>query len=258
MNNLDTLPKKKILSLFMTCGFPTLSQSKKIFNEMLSHQPDVIEFGLPFSDPMADGPIIQEANKLALSSNLSTQQSLNLIKELSKSKNNTSFVIMCYLNTVRKFGVDKFIKSIKNIIDGIIIVDLPFEEESEIKKSLSKNNIHLIKLISPMTDKKRAQKLLKSSEGFIYYISATGITGSNKLDYKEINKNVKSLKKMSNIPVLVGFGIKSKKDVLEISKKTSADGVIIGSALIQKYFDLKMDINKYLIALKKLIKEVKI
>ena len=258
MNNLDVLPKKKILSLFMTCGFPTLSQSKKIFNEMLSHQPDVIEFGLPFSDPMADGPIIQEANKLALSSNLSTQQSLNLIKELSKSKNNTSFVIMCYLNTVRKFGVDKFIKGIKNIVDGIIIVDLPFEEESEIKKSLSKNNIHLIKLISPMTDKKRAQKLLKGSKGFIYYISATGITGSNKLDYKEINKNVKSLKKMSNIPVLVGFGIKSKKDVLEISKKTNADGVIIGSALIQKYFDLKMDINKYLIALKKLIKEVKV
>ena len=258
MNNLDTLPKKKILSLFMTCGFPTLSQSKKIFNEMLSHQPDVIEFGLPFSDPMADGPIIQEANKLALSSNLSTQQSLNLIKELSKSKNNTSFVIMCYLNTVRKFGVDKFIKSIENIVDGIIIVDLPFEEESEIKKALSKNNIHLIKLISPMTDKKRAQKLLKGSKGFIYYISATGITGSNKLDYKEINKNVKSLKKMSKIPVLVGFGIKSKKDVLEISKKTNADGVIIGSALIQKYFDLKMDINKYLIDLRKFITEVKV
>ena len=242
----------------MTCGFPTLSQSKKIFNEMLSHQPDIIEFGLPFSDPMADGPIIQEANKLALSSNLSTQQSLNLIKELSKSKNNTSFVIMCYLNTVRKFGVDKFIKSIKNIVDGIIIVDLPFEEESEIKKALSKNNIHLIKLISPMTNKKRAQKLLKGSKGFIYYISATGITGSNKLDYKEINKNVKSLKKISKIPVLVGFGIKSKKDVLEISKKTNADGVIIGSALIQKYFDLKMDISKYLIALRKFIKEVKV
>ena len=151
MNNLDTLPKKKILSLFMTCGFPTLNQSKKVFNEMLSHQPDIIEFGLPFSDPMADGPIIQEANKLALRSKLSTQQSLNLIKELSKSKNNTSFVIMCYLNTVRKFGLNKFIKSIKSIVDGIIIVDLPFEEEDAIKKSLSKNNIHLIKLISPMT-----------------------------------------------------------------------------------------------------------
>ena len=96
MNNLDSLPKKKILSLFMTCGFPSLNQSKKVFNEMLSHQPDIIEFGLPFSDPMADGPIIQEANKLALRSKLSTQQSLNLIKELSKSKNNTSFVIMCY------------------------------------------------------------------------------------------------------------------------------------------------------------------
>ncbi len=252
MNNLDTLPKKKILSLFMTCGFPTLNNSKKIFNEMLSHQPDIIEFGLPFSDPMADGPIIQEANKLALRSKLSTQQSLDLIKYLSKSKNNTSFVIMCYLNTVRKFGVNKFIKNIKGIVDGIIIVDLPFEEENAIKKSLSKNNIHLIKLISPMTDKKRSQKLLKNSKGFIYYISA------NKLDYKEINKNVKSIKKMSSVPVLVGFGIKSKKDVIDISKKTNADGVIIGSALIQKYFDIKMDFNKYLKNLKKFIQEVKI
>ena len=258
MNKLDTLPKKKIISLFMTCGFPTLPQSKKIFKEMLSQQPDIIEFGLPFSDPMADGPIIQEANKLALRSNLSTQQSLNLIKDLSKFKNNTSFVIMCYLNTVRKFGIDKFIKSIKNIVDGIIIVDLPFEEEKEIKKSLSDNNIHLIKLISPMTDKKRAQKLLKGSKGFIYYISATGITGSNILDFKEINKNVNFLQKMSSVPVLVGFGIKSKKDVLEITKKTNTDGVIIGSALIQKYFDLKMDFNRYLIALRKFIKEVKV
>ena len=258
MNNLDSLPKKKILSLFMTCGFPTLNHSKKIFNEMLSHQPDIIEFGLPFSDPMADGPIIQEANKLALRSKLSTQQSLNLIKDLSKSKNNTSFVIMCYLNTIRKFGLNKFIKNIKSIVDGIIIVDLPFEEESEIKKALSKNNIHLIKLISPMTDKKRAQKLLKGSKGFIYYISATGITGSNKLDYSEINKNVQSIKKMSSVPVLVGFGIKSKKDVINISKKTKADGVIIGSALIQKYFDIKMDFHKYLKNLKNFITEVKI
>ena len=258
MNNLDSLPKKKILSLFMTCGFPTLNQSKKIFNEILSHQPDIIEFGLPFSDPMADGPIIQEANKLALRSKLSTQQSLDLIKYLSKSKNNTSFVIMCYLNTVRKFGLNKFIKNIKSIVDGIIIVDLPFEEEGKIKKSLSKNNIHLIKLISPMTDKKRSKKILKDSKGFIYYISATGITGSNRLDYKEINKNVQSIKKMSSVPVLVGFGIKSKKDVINISKKTKADGVIIGSAIIQKYFDLKMNFNKYLKILNKFIKEVKV
>ncbi len=258
MNKLDTLPKKKILSLFMTCGFPTLNQSKKIFNEILSHQPDIIEFGLPFSDPMADGPIIQEANKLALRSKLSTQKSLNLITELSKSKNNTSFVIMCYLNTVRKFGLNKFIKNIKNVVDGIIIVDLPFEEEGEIKKSLYKNNIHLIKLISPMTDKKRSKKLLKDSKGFIYYISATGITGSNRLDYKEINKNVQSIKKMSSVPVLVGFGIKSKKDVINILKKTKADGVIIGSAIIQKYFDLKMNFNKYLKTLNKFIKEVKV
>ena len=123
---------------------------------------------------------------------------------------------------------------------------------------LDKNDIYLIKLISPMTDQQRSKRLLKEAKGFVYYISATGITGSNKLDYKEINKNVLALKKQTKIPVLVGFGIKSKKDVLAISKSTKADGVIIGSALIQKYFDLKMDFSKYIISLRKFVKEVKI
>ena len=242
----------------MTCGFPNLILSKKIFQEILSHQPNIIEFGLPFSDPMADGPIIQESSKIALKSKITTKQSLNLIKQLRKDSNQTSFVIMCYLNTVQKYGIKKFISDIKGIVDGIILVDLPFEEESETKKLLDKNNIHLIKLISPMTDKIRSKLLLKEAKGFVYYISATGITGSNKLDYSEINKNVSSLKKLTKTPVLVGFGIKSKKDALAISKKTNADGIIIGSALIQKYFDAKMNFNKYIISLRKFINEVKI
>ena len=115
----------------------------------------------------------------------------------------------------------------------------------ETKKLLDQNNVHLIKLISPMTDKARSQRLLKEAKGFVYYISATGITGSNKLDYLEINKNVSSLKKQTKTPVLVGFGIKSRKDVLAISNKTNADGIIIGSALIKLYFDSKMNFKKY-------------
>jgi len=107
MNRLDSLPSKKILSLFMTCGFPNLSHSKKIFQEILSHQPDIIEFGLPFSDPMADGPVIQESSKIALKAKITTKQSLSLIKQLRKESNQTSFVIMCYLNTVQKYGVKK-------------------------------------------------------------------------------------------------------------------------------------------------------
>ncbi len=258
MNKLDSLPKKKILSLFMTCGFPNISISKKIFQEMISHQPDIIEFGLPFSDPMADGPIIQESSKIALKSKITTKQSINLIKQLKKNSGNTAFVIMCYLNTVQKYGLKNFIKDIKNIVDGIILVDLPFEEEALTKKLLDQSDIHLIKLISPMTDQKRSKKLLKDAKGFVYYISATGITGSNKLNYNEINKNVISLKKLTKTPVLVGFGIKSRKDALAITKKTQADGIIIGSALIKKYFDHKMNFNKYLLSLRKFIKEVKV
>ncbi len=258
MNRLDNLPKKKILSLFMTCGFPSLSQSRIIFNEILKKQPHIIEFGLPFSDPMADGPIIQESSKIALKGKLSTKQSLRLIKLLKKQSGNTAFVIMCYLNTIQKFGIKNFINSIKGIVDGIIIVDLPYEEEASIKKLLDKNDIHLIKLISPMTNKKRSQRLLKDARGFVYYISSTGITGSNKLNYSEINTNVAILKKQTKTPILVGFGIKSRKDVIAINNKTNADGVIIGSALIQKYFENKMNFKKYIIEIRKYILEVKI
>ncbi len=225
---------KKCLISYITAGDPEKKITADLMHTLVSSGTDIIELGIPFSDPMADGPIIQESSKIALKSKITTKQSLNLIAQLKKNSQKTAFVIMCYLNTVQKFGV----KSIKNLLD--------------------KNNIHLIKLISPMTDQKRSRRLLKEAKGFVYYISATGITGSNKLDYKEINKNVLALKKQTKIPVLVGFGIKSKKDVMAISKNTKADGVIIGSALIQKYFDLKMNFTKYIISLRKFIKEVKI
>ena len=191
-------------------------------------------------------------------SNQKTNQSINLIKSVAKNKGDTSYVIMCYINTVVKYGVSQFIKSIKGTVDGIIIVDLPFEEEKDIREQLENSGIYLIKLISPMTDSNRAKKLLHNSKGFIYYISSTGITGSNKLNHKEINQNIKIIKKHSSIPVLVGFGIKSKSDVKSLSEKTLTDGVIIGSALIQMYFDLKMNFSNYLKSLDKFIKNLKI
>ena len=256
MNNLDKLPKKNILALFMTCGFPSLIKSKKVFDTIQKNRPNIIEFGLPFSDPMADGLIIQEANKLALQKGLTTDQSIKLIKSVSKNKGDTSYIIMCYINTIMKYGVSKFIKSIKGTVDGLIIVDLPFEEEKEIRKNLESNNMYLIKLISPMTNSNRAKKLLHNSNGFIYYISSTGITGSNKLNHKEINQNIKMIKQHSMTPVLVGFGVKSKSDVKSLNKSTVTDGVIIGSALIQMYFDLGRNFDNYLKSLDNFIKNL--
>lgn len=241
----------------MTCGFPSVNQSKRVFQTIQKNKPDIIEFGLPFSDPMADGVVIQEANKLALKKGLTTNQSIKLIKTISKNKGGTSYVIMCYINTVIKYGVAKFIKSIKGTVDGLIIVDLPFEEEKDIREQLENNNIYLIKLISPMTDSNRTKRLLLNSKGFIYYISSTGITGSNKLNHKEINKNIKMIKKHSSIPVLVGFGVKTKHDAQSLNKKTLTNGVIIGSALIQIYFDLKMNFSNYLKSLDNYIKNLK-
>ena len=184
---------KKALGIFLTAGDPDLDTSLDILVNLPKNGVDFIEVGMPFSDPMADGLVIQEANKLALKKGLTTNQSINLIKSVSKNKGKTSYVIMCYINTIMKYGVSKFIKSIKGTVDGLIIVDLPFEEEKDNRKKLENNGIYLIKLISPMTDSRRAKKLLHNSKGFIYYISSTGITGSNKLNYKEINQNIKMI-----------------------------------------------------------------
>ena len=130
------------------------------------------------------------------------------------------------------------------------------KKREKLGKILEKHNIYLIKLISPMTDSNRTKRLLRNSKGFIYYISSTGITGSNKLNHKEINKNIKMIKKYSSIPVLVGFGVKSKSDVETLNKTTLTNGVIIGSALIQMYFDLKMNFDNYLRSLDKFIKSI--
>ena len=247
---------QKALITYLVVGDPDITTTLELMNTMVDEGADILELGISFSDPMADGLVIQEANKLALKKGLTTNQSINLIKSVSKNKGKTSYVIMCYINTIMKYGVSKFIKSIKGTVDGLIIVDLPFEEEKDIRKKLENNGIYLIKLISPMTDSRRAKKLLHNSKGFIYYISSTGITGSNKLNYKEINQNIKMIKKHSSTPVLVGFGVKSRQDAQSLKNKTLTNGVIIGSALIQMYFDLRMNFNNYIKSLDNYIKSV--
>jgi tryptophan synthase alpha chain len=223
---------KKFFACFLTSGDPT----NKIFENLLLLLPklgsNLIEIGLPFSDPMADGPTIQRSSQRAIKSGINIKKTLNTIRKFREHDSSTPIVLMGYFNPIYQFGLkDFFYKSNKSGVDGLIIVDLPPEEDSLIKNLSEEYNIHNIRLIAPTTSKERIKKISKSSRGFLYYVSVMGITGTKKPSINEVKKSVDSIKKISNLPVLVGFGINSYDQITKINK--FADGCVVGSAIIK-------------------------
>ena len=208
----------------------------KQIEKLPSHGVDIIELGMPFSDPMADGPTIQKANDRAIKNKMSLKKTFDLVKKFRKTNTSTPLLLMGYFNPILRFGINNFIKKIKkNKINGVIIVDLPPEEDNELCVPILKNKINFIKLASPTTDKNRFKKIIKNSSGFIYYISITGITGANYKSNTKLQSEIKSLKKLTKLPIAVGFGIKNKNDVKKISK--NADAIVVGSSIIKKVED---------------------
>jgi len=234
----DELKKKKKCGFisFITAGDPDFNTSYKILEKLPSHGVDIIELGMPFSDPMADGPTIQKANDRAIKNKMSLKKTFDLVKKFRKTNTSTPLLLMGYFNPILRFGINNFIKKIKkNKINGVIIVDLPPEEDNELCVPILKNKINFIKLASPTTDKNRFKKIIKNSSGFIYYISITGITGANYKSNTKLQSEIKSLKKLTKLPIAVGFGIKNKNDVKKISK--NADAIVVGSSIIKKVED---------------------
>ncbi len=229
---------------FITAGDPDFQTSYKILKNLPNCGVDIIELGMPFSDPMADGPIIQKANDRALKNKMNLKKTFKLVEKFRKINTKTPIVLMGYYNPIHNFGIKNFIKEIKkNKIDGVIIVDLPPEEDRELCIPVMKNKIHFIKLATPTTNKERFKKIIKNSSGFIYYISITGITGASHNSNKKVKSEIKNLKKYTNLPIAVGFGIKNKNDVKKLSK--SADAVVVGSSIIKRVEDaIKKKYNK--------------
>ena len=217
--------KKCGLICFITCGDPDYKTSYQILKSLPSVGADIIELGMPFSDPMADGPTIQKSNDRALKNNINLDKIFKMASDFRKENDITPIILMGYYNPIHRYGVHNFIKGIKkNKIDGVIIVDLPPEEDKELCLPSIKNKVHFIKLATPTTDASRFLKISKNSSGFIYYISITGITGANHKLNKNLEKQLKSLKKMTKLPIAVGFGIKNKKDVRKLSKYVENSG----------------------------------
>ena len=225
--------KQKAFGVFLTAGYPSLEYSKDIFKKILDAKVDFIEIGLPFSDPMADGPLIQHSSQIAIEQNTSVEECFNLVKEIRKINNDIPIILMGYYNPIHYYGNLKFIKkAVLSGIDGLIIVDLPMEEDEEFYNLSYKNNLPLIRLVTPTTDEERLKKILKNAQGFVYYVSVTGITGTKSASVNDVKNKIKVIKKITNLPVIAGFGIKNSVDAKKMS--SISDGIVIGSSLVKK------------------------
>ncbi|MFZ5677924.1 MAG: tryptophan synthase subunit alpha [Pseudomonadota bacterium] len=219
------------LVTFVTAGDPDYATSLEIIKGLPKAGADIIEFGMPFTDPMADGPAIQEAGLRALHAGQTLVKTLDMVRDFRKSDDTTPVVLMGYYNPIYVHGVDRFLKDAKAAgVDGLIIVDLPPEEDEELCLPAIKAGLNFIRLATPTTDDKRAPAVLRNTSGFVYYVSVLGITGTKAPDLKSVAQNVTRLKGHTKLPVAVGFGVKTAEQARSIAQ--SADGVVVGSALV--------------------------
>ena len=225
--------KQKAFGVFLTAGYPSLKFSKDIFKKILDAEVDFIEIGLPFSDPMADGPLIQHSSQIAIQQNTSVEECFDIVKGIRKINYDIPIILMGYYNPIHYYGNLKFIKkAVSSGIDGLIIVDLPMEEDEEFYNLSCKNNLPLIRLVTPTTDEERLKKILKNAYGFVYYVSVTGITGTKSALVSDVKSKIKVIKKFTNLPVIAGFGIKNSVDAKKMS--SISNGIVIGSSLVNK------------------------
>lgn len=236
--------KKKALITFITAGDPTLSTTEKLIHILEKSGADLLELGVPFSDPMADGPTIQRSSERALRSKTNLKLILNLVKKIRK-KLEIPIILMGYYNPILQFGIDKFCKEAKQSgVDGLIVVDLPPEESLELQKPAQKAGIDFIYLLTPTADQKRIEKVRKLASGFLYYVSLTGITGGKLQDFNFIRNHIQKIRRSISLPICVGFGIRTPEQAKKIA--SFADGVVIGSSLVSLLEEKKKRAGSFL------------
>jgi tryptophan synthase alpha chain len=224
------------LVTFVMAGDPDPDTSLKIAAALPGAGADVIELGMPFTDPMADGPAIQAAGLRALDAGMTLAKTLKLVRAFRKDDATTPLVLMGYYNPIYIYGVEKFLKDAKAAgVDGLIVVDLPPEEDEELCLPALKAGLNFIRLATPTTDDRRLPAVLANTSGFVYYVSITGITGSAAPDASKVGAAVARIKRHTKLPVAVGFGVRSAKQAREIA--AGAEGVVVGSAIVSAVKD---------------------
>lgn len=220
------------LVVFATAGDPSKDVSQTILNGLPQAGADVIELGMPFTDAMADGPAIQKGSKRALEAGMTLKGVLEMVREFRKAEGETPVVLMGYYNPIYIYGPEKFAKDASEAgVDGLIIVDLPPEEADELLVSLSRSGIDFIFLTAPTTDEARLPVVLNKASGFVYYVSITGVTGTVSASEAAVAAAVKRLKAHTDLPVAVGFGIKTPQQAMAVAKH--ADAAVVGSAVVE-------------------------
>jgi tryptophan synthase alpha chain len=216
---------------FLMAGDPDLGTSLAIIKALPKAGADVIEIGMPFTDPMADGPAIQASGLRALKAGTTLKKTLALVREFRADDDATPIVLMGYYNPIYVYGVEKFLVDAKSAgVDGLIIVDLPPEEDAELCLPAMQAGLNFIRLATPTTDDKRLPAVLANTSGFVYYVSITGITGSASADTVAVDKAVARIKRHTGLPVCVGFGIRTPEAARAIAQ--SSDGAVVGTALV--------------------------
>jgi tryptophan synthase alpha chain len=222
---------KKALIPYITAGDPNPEQTVPLLHALVAAGADVIELGVPFSDPMADGPVIQRASERALVHKMGLRKVLAMVRDFRETNQNTPIVLMGYANPIEAMGAVQFVELAKEAgVDGVLTVDYPPEECEDFNQQLAQAGIDSIFLLSPTTEPARTELIVKQATGFLYYVSLKGVTGAGNLDIVEVKKRVTEIRKSTSLPVGVGFGVKDAATAREVSK--IADAVVVGSRMV--------------------------
>ncbi len=222
--------QEKAFIAFITAGDPDIKTSQQILNGLAAHA-DIIELGMPFSDPMADGASIEHASQRALAAGMSVKKTFEMVHRFRANNQTTPLILMGYYNPIYVYGVEAFLTNARKVgVDGLIIVDLPPEEDTELCLPALAAGLNFIRLATPTTDDKRLLKVLTNTSGFVYYVSITGITGSTMPDEKQVAQAVARIQAHTDLPVCVGFGIKTPAAARAFA--AVSNGVVVGSALV--------------------------
>jgi tryptophan synthase alpha chain len=227
---------QKALIPFVTAGDPNPAWTVDIMHALVEGGADVIELGVPFSDPMADGPVIQESSERAIARGVDLEAVLEMVRDFRQRNADTPVVLMGYMNPIERFGAGKLAAAAGAAgVDGMLLVDCPPEEGADLREALAGADIDPILLVAPTTDAGRLDRICAAAGGFIYYVSFKGITGANRLDAAALAEPIAAIRQRSELPVAAGFGISDPQSAVAVS--AHADGVVIGSALVRRLAD---------------------
>ena len=221
------------LVAYLTAGDPDPDTSAQVFGGLAAAGADLIEIGMPFSDPMADGPAIQDAGQRALRAGMTLRGTLALVRRLRRADDATPIVLMGYYNPIYRRGAERFVgEAVEAGVDGVIVVDLPPEEDAELSGPAERVGLDVIRLATPTSDDRRLPRIVEGASGFLYYVAIAGITGTRSADTAAVAAAVARLRRFTPLPVAVGFGIKSPEQAAQVAR--AADAAVVGSALVQR------------------------